>query len=416
MTCDMRKRLLLITHGFPFGESEQSFLSTEAFQLAQDFDLVIAAINPSDSQVHPFPEAKAVYQISLTSLRNLRQIGAFFRLFQPRYLFETFRALSHVAAPKRKRCLIDMFSYNYHIWQAKNIIRKIIETEKIDIVYSFWCNVQVIAALELKRHNPTLKVVTRFHGADLYVERSSFDWQPYREIIAQSTDALVFACDAGKQYFTSHWGGDKKAVVSYLGCYEFPRRLPQRDGVLRLVSCSNLIPLKRVHLIIQALALLPETMAVEWHHLGEGTERLKLEQMADCLFSSRSNISWKFWGAIPHHDLGKIYQEICPDWFITTSSTEGGAPVSIQEAFSMGIPAIGTKVGGIPELIRDGATGILLPSNPTAEEVSQAITRAFQFLPHLESMSEAAHAEWVRKLDGTKNAQSFSLFLKNMVR
>lgn len=46
--------------------------------------------------------------------------------------------------------------------------------------------------------------------------------------------------------------------------------------------------------------------------------------------------------------------------------------MSIMEAFSFGVPAVGTDVGGIPEMIHEG-TGFLLGANPTAAEIAAAI-------------------------------------------
>ena len=113
--------------------------------------------------------------------------------------------------------------------------------------------------------------------------------------------------------------------------------------------------------IIEGLALLPETLRVSWDIFGDGTEREKLEALAAEKLGGRGNITWNFHGFVPNAALAEEYRKLAPQLFLTTTSTEGGAPVSIQEAFSMGIPAIGTAVGGVPELIREGETGFLLP-------------------------------------------------------
>src|SRR5690606_434106 len=54
---------------------------------------------------------------------------------------------------------------------------------------------------------------------------------------------------------------------------------------------------------------------------------------------------------------------------INTSSSEG-IPVSMMEAMSLGIPCIGTDVGGVAEIIQDEINGFLMPTDPTAEIVS----------------------------------------------
>ena len=59
------------------------------------------------------------------------------------------------------------------------------------------------------------------------------------------------------------------------------------------------------------------------------------------------------------------------DLFMNVSSSEG-LPVSIMEAFSFGIPALVTAVGGNPEIVQEGA-GILLDENPSINSITQNI-------------------------------------------
>ena len=169
--------------------------------------------------------------------------------------------------------------------------------------------------------------------------------------------------------------------------------------------------------MIEALAQLPESMRIEWHHFGDGTERQKLEELAFDRFRSRSNVSWTFHGFVPNAQLEEAYRQLKPDLFLTASSTEGGAPVSIQEAFSMGIPAIGTPVGGIPDLIKDGKTGFLLPQQVEADHMAAAIKR-YEELPDEQKrqMSAAARDLWKEKFDANANAGCFAAYLWDLAQ
>jgi glycosyltransferase involved in cell wall biosynthesis len=88
--------------------------------------------------------------------------------------------------------------------------------------------------------------------------------------------------------------------------------------------------------------------------IGDGEMRRPLEteitrkSLTDCvhLAGSRSDIDQILPGA---------------DAFVLSSKREG-LPMSILEAMSAGLPVIATNVGGIPEVIRDGENGILVPS------------------------------------------------------
>ena len=277
--------------------------------------------------------------------------------------------------------------------------------KQIDVIYTYWCTQATLAAVRVKDKYPQMKVVTRFHGYDLYNERTEELWQPYRLEIALKCDKLIFACQAGEAYFQNHWRCNGKTMVSYLGCRQMQPVTRRENRTLCLVSCSNLIPLKRVDYIVDALAAVPDSLQVQWHHLGDGSERQVLEECAWKKLGELCHIKWKFHGFIPNEQINAVYDQIGAELFITTSSTEGGVPVSIQEAFAMGIPAVATCVGGIPDLVEDGCNGFLLPENPEISEVSQAIVR-YASLPAEKKaeMSCAARKKWQEMCNARENA------------
>ena len=65
----------------------------------------------------------------------------------------------------------------------------------------------------------------------------------------------------------------------------------------------------------------------------------------------------RFWGKIDHRRIEKIYRET--DVLVVPSIWPENQPVTITEAMAARIPVIASNVGGIPELVEDGATGLL---------------------------------------------------------
>ena len=103
--------------------------------------------------------------------------------------------------------------------------------------------------------------------------------------------------------------------------------------------------------------------------------------------------------------MPQLYQQIGAQLFITTSETEG-LPVSMMEAYAMGIPVIVTAVGGIPEMVQEGENGYLLPNHPEGEEVAQAIQRyAALSREQKDGMSQRALASWQEHFDAAANAE-----------
>lgn len=85
-------------------------------------------------------------------------------------------------------------------------------------------------------------------------------------------------------------------------------------------------------------------------------------------------------------DIRQILSQL--DIFVLASHSEG-FPVSILEAMSMGIPVVASNVGGIPELVEDRVTGILVEPN-CSEKLADAIIEILESPEKAKWMSEAA--------------------------
>lgn len=189
-----------------------------------------------------------------------------------------------------------------------------------------------------------------------------------------------------------------KLHVCKLGIEEPNRQMPVgMEEERELLSCSNMIPLKRIQLIVDGLARI-EGLKIHWTHIGDGSEMQKLRDYAEQKLGNKDNIRYTFAGYV--ENVRAYYEQNQVDCFITTSETEGGCPVSIQEAMSYGVPVIGTDVGGITEMIADN--GILLSAAPDGEEVADAIRRILtQEKEKLLQMKKAAYQKWCNEFDIT---------------
>lgn len=402
----MGKNLLLVTDGYPFNENDRPFLASEIEELNSKFNVCILANTDSKGKAYGFPKNISAWKFCYG------RFNVFALLMQFKHKEVRADIAKAIKTLRGKEAFLNVcriLLYSLRGQQVRRQMREIVEEHEIDLIYTYWCTQATVGALRLKKEFPRLKVITRFHGADLYNERVQEGRQPMRYFIASNADQLMFVCNKGKEYFLEEWPGDwnEHCVVTYLGTKSMKRIPVARKPKLVIVSCSNLIPLKQVNLIIEAIALAPSQVRIEWNHLGDGPEREKLEELAQRKFGPMPCITWRFWGAIPHSEIEQVYQQIQPDLFITASSTEG-LPVSVQEALSMGVPVIGTNVGGMEELICDGVNGFLLPANTSPKLIYEKIEQ-FQTLSLLERnmFSEMAREVWQKNFDAKKNAKKF---------
>ena len=88
--------------------------------------------------------------------------------------------------------------------------------------------------------------------------------------------------------------------------------------------------------------------------VGDGPERGRLEEMARSLDVAERV---RFTGALGQDELPAIYERA--NIFCLASFAEG-VPVVLMEAMAHGIPVVSTRIMGIPELVADGETGLLV--------------------------------------------------------
>jgi glycosyltransferase involved in cell wall biosynthesis len=102
------------------------------------------------------------------------------------------------------------------------------------------------------------------------------------------------------------------------------------------------------------------------------------------------------------------------DVFVLSSRWEGN-PMSVMEAMAAGLPVVSTAVGGVPELVREGVTGLLVPS-----EDAGALARALQALvddpARRQAMGAAARQHAVAHFDIRHTVRMYEELYESLLR
>lgn len=101
------------------------------------------------------------------------------------------------------------------------------------------------------------------------------------------------------------------------------------------------------------------------------------------------------------------------DVFVLSSDWEGN-PLSIMEAMSAGKPVISTAVGGVPELVEDGKTGLLIPPGDV-ESLAQAMRYLLEDSEARTSMGKASVQAALRRFDVAIMAKTYGELYETMV-
>ena len=137
----------------------------------------------------------------------------------------------------------------------------------------------------------------------------------------------------------------------------------------RIVCVARLVPVKNLGLLLEACAEL-RSRGVEFRALlvGDGRCRGELEEARQRLALGET---FELVGAVTQHQVVSLWQRAA---VATLTSDSEGMPVSLMEAGACGVPAVATAVGGVPELVDDGITGLLVPAGD-ASALAAALER-----------------------------------------
>ncbi len=211
------------------------------------------------------------------------------------------------------------------------------------------------------------------HAKDIFAD--GVDWRWVREL-GRRASRVVTVCDYNRRYLGSRLPGARVTRV-YNGVdlrAWLPPAAPARP--LDVVAVGRLVPKKGFEVLIRAMALLrdrgsPATLCL----IGDGVERARLEELVRLLgLGSRVRLL----GARTQPQVRRVLRQarlMAVPSVVAADGNQDALPTVLLEAGACGIPAVATRVAGIPEIVRHGETGVLVAPDDAA-----ALARALESL------------------------------------
>lgn len=397
----MPKTLILLTSSYPFGGGEP-FLADEMPFLASAFQRIIIVSNDTTSpQTHELPPSVACVRRGYEPGPGSKA-WSMAGVFSPAVRSELRWARDRYRIPVGRRVLATALVSWRKAHVFARLIRDVARTTPGEVhAYSYWANDMALAAAVARARGWVSRAYCRAHGWDAYMDRTGY--LPFRDYLARHLDHFLFVSRHGRDHFEAVMGAGYPSVgVARLGTRpSFPEPMA-RPRPFTVLSCSAMIPLKRVDLIARALHLV--TSEVRWIHAGDGPSRSDVEAACRGL---PARVRAELRGAVPHPEVMRLYAEARPSLFLNVSTTEG-IPVSMMEALSAGVPVMGADVGGVRELIVPGTNGTLLPPDLTPSELASELDR-FATLPEDEHarLARGAWDAWDQGFNAERNHPAF---------
>lgn len=397
------RRLVLLANQYPFLIGDHVFVGAEMPALAAHFDEVVvfnfAPGEPSEMAELP---SNVRFGGSLYGIPREAKIKA---LFSP-------HNLTRLAGVTLAEARTGRLSGHFRTFLAGTIagmglandsrLKDALYERGVDTtVYSFWG--MGIGMLVPWIRGRVGSVNLRLHRYDLYEEESGY--LPFRPAMFRRAERILAISDESRRYLLGRYPYEKlsqKIIVRRLGS-EKPL---DADVVLQgkagqtIVSCSYVIPVKRVARILEALETMPRSTPLTWIHFGSGSLEEDLRLKAAAL--QRPGLTIEIRGATPHEDVMEFYRSNKIDAFVNVSASEG-VPVSIMEAISYGIPVVATDVGGTAEIVGgELKTGELIGADFSANELAGALGQVLSASPGTYAPQEL----WAQRYNASVNAEA----------
>lgn len=352
-------KILVLAHGFPNACDPISGI----FVLEQ-----IKALGKQGVEcvvVSPSPWAPPLF-------RSLPRVGKFLSIPR-RTMLDGFRVEHPRVMMPPNGWLFSLYGLLFYL-RCRQMVGRYVAEEKIDLIHAHTVMPDGFAAVLLGRQF-RIPVVCTAHGSEVRISpqqsratRWATKWALRRlsHLIAVSEDlkGYIFKLIGDRQVEVVKNGADRDQFKS-IPKMEARERLGISSDKKVVLFIGNLAPVKGVEFLLEAVSRLARK-DVRIYLVGEGELKEKLASM-----SSQLGLDCTFAGKRPHDEVPSW---LCAADCVVLPSLSEGLPTIAVEAMMCRAPLVATAVGGTPEVVKDGETGLLVPPRDPAS-LAQAISR-----------------------------------------
>lgn len=299
-----------------------------------------------------------------------------------RYFLSRWEKLTHeeMAVDRLGRSPLYKLLPVFYLLAGSLAVWRLCRKTKYDVVHVHWPLPHALFGWIAKRACGA-KLATTFYGAEIR-------WAKHSRL-PQLKGCLAWAARiSGKAIAISTYTKDEIGsiadipveVIPYtIGFSEntIPRLCPGREsktGKRTILTVGRLVERKGIRYLIDAMKLLPDTLGAELVIVGGGPLKEALEEYCGVL---GMGARVRFAGKVSEQELADLYRKasvyVQPAIVDSRGDTEM-LGVVLLEAMHYSVPVIASNVGGIPDVVKDGYTGLLVPQkNP--KSLAESIER-----------------------------------------
>jgi glycosyltransferase involved in cell wall biosynthesis len=266
-------------------------------------------------------------------------------------------------------------------------------------------------------------VIARLAGRDFSFTTHAYDiFRPNPSLVWKTNQARFMRTISlfNKQYIQDTYRGvdGSKIQVVYLGvntrAFAPASPAPNPCGTVRLVSVGDLIEKKGHVILVRACALLArQGYRFTCRIIGEGRHHPAVaHEISQLEIASHVELL----GSRAHEEVRRLLHEsevfvlACMDVRAQGEDLDG-IPVALMEAMAMGMPVVSTTISGIPELIEDGVSGLLVPERDEGR-LADALRRLIENPQLRTTLGKAARQRIEERFDLAANVKALAVLYR----
>jgi N-acetyl-alpha-D-glucosaminyl L-malate synthase BshA len=264
-----------------------------------------------------------------------------------------------------------LFQYPPYCLALASRMAEVAEDYGLDLLHVHYAIPHSIAALlakQMVQSRLRLPFITTLHGTDITLVGLDRSYFPITKFSIEQSDGITSISEDLRRHTVEIFGvrNEIRVIYNFVNV-EMYKPSPVRDRRQnRLVHISNFRPVKRVLDCIRVLAEVLRKVPAHLYMIGDGPERGPAQRLAREL---RIDSSVSFLGKQDH------VERLLPNMHVLLLPSEMESfGLAALEGMACAVPAVATRVGGVPELITDGVDGFLEPVGDTTAQAARVVS------------------------------------------
>jgi L-malate glycosyltransferase len=262
-----------------------------------------------------------------------------------------------------------LFQYPPYCLALASRMAEVAEDQELDLLHVHYAiphSISALLAQQMLAPKRRMPFITTLHGTDITLVGLDRSYFPITKFSIERSDGITSISNDLRRHTIDVFGvaNEIRVIHNFVNCQIY-QPAPKPEGEKILIHLSNFRPVKRVLDCIRIFAEVRQQYPARLLMVGDGPDRGPAEQLARQLGVS-SHIS--FLGKRDH------VERIIPQAHVLLMPSEMESfGLAALEAMACGVPPIGTRVGGVPELITHGETGYLEDVGDIAAQAQRAV-------------------------------------------